>query len=228
MRRHHTSPTKQAPNNYPRHSSFLPPTALSKILDLVTSALSAEADAVHADLEADEQETVQHHKQLLELFGFLLQWTISAVEAKAAEKPASTSGVGRGRKGAKPKSKDGIWDSSTQLTTAMDVMGKVLKLKLARIFVTTSERDTFISLFTRPVYLILESEARVKSTTIRMHTFKVLCIAVKHHGHAFGAYSPFIFFSPVSRLFHLAFRHFVKLILHCRRANLHHPEPVVL
>lgn len=70
----------------------------------------------------------------------------------------------------------------------MDVMSKVLKLKLARIFVTTSERDTFVSLFTRPVYLILESEARVKNNTIRMHTFKVLCIAVKHHGHAFGPY----------------------------------------
>lgn len=175
-----------------RHASFLPPTALSKILDLVTSGLSAEADAVHADLEADEQETIQHHKQLLELFGFLLQWTISAVEAKAAEKPASTSGVAKGRKGTKPKSgvgKDGSWDSSAQLNTAMEIMSKVLKLKLSRIFVTTSERDTFVSLFTRPVYLILESEARVKSTVIRMHTFKVLCIAVKHHGHAFGTFS---------------------------------------
>ena len=68
-------------------------------------------------------------------------------------------------------------------------MCKVLKLKLARIFVTTSERDTFVSLFTRPVYLVLESEQRVKSTAIRMHAFKVLCIAVKHHGHAFGRQS---------------------------------------
>ncbi|KAH7064602.1 armadillo-type protein [Macrophomina phaseolina] len=178
-----------------KHAPFLPPTTLSKIFDLVISGLSAEADAVHADLEADEQDTIQHHKQLLELFGFLLQWTISAIEAKAAEKPASTSGVGRGRKGEKAKSgvsKDGHWDSSAQLNTAMDVMSKVLKLKLARIFVTTSERDTFVGLFTRPVYLVLESEARIKNTAIRMHTFKVLCIAVKHHGHAFGAQTSII------------------------------------
>jgi condensin complex subunit 1 len=33
----------------------------------------------------------------------------------------------------------------------------------------------------------LESEQRVKNTSIRMHTFKVLCIAVKHHGHGYGA-----------------------------------------
>jgi condensin complex subunit 1 len=65
-------------------------------------------------------------------------------------------------------------------------MCKVLKLKLSKIFLTTSERDTFIGLLTRPVYLILESEQRVKSTPIRMHSFKVLCIAVKHHGHGYG------------------------------------------
>ncbi|KAF2457530.1 condensin [Lineolata rhizophorae] len=180
-----------------KYTSFLPPAALSKILDLVVSGLSAESDAAHADLEADEQDAVQHHKQLLEMFGFLLQWTVAAVETKAAEKPASTTG-GRGRGGGRGGKKgaaggrDTTWDSLAQLQTALDVMSKVLKLKLARIFLTTSERDTFVSLFTRPAYLVLESETRVKSTSIRMHVFKVLCIAVKHHGHAFGAQTSII------------------------------------
>jgi condensin complex subunit 1 len=74
----------------------------------------------------------------------------------------------------------------TRLQTALDTMCKVLKLKLSKIFLTTSERDTFISLLTRPVYMTLESEQRVKNTAIRMHAFKVLCIAVKHHGHGYG------------------------------------------
>ncbi|KAF2478136.1 uncharacterized protein BDR25DRAFT_250737 [Lindgomyces ingoldianus] len=172
-----------------RTSSQIPPTTLSKILDLLVSALSTQADIVHSDLEADEQETIQHHKQLLEIYGFLLQWTLSAVETRAMEKSASAPARGRG-KGAKAKSganKDGNWDASRQLETALDIMSKVLKLKLARIFVTTSERDTFISLFTKPVYHVLENEARVKNTAIRMHCFRVLCIAIKHHGHAFGA-----------------------------------------
>lgn len=175
-----------------RNSSLLPAAALGKVLDLVVSGLSAEANTVNADIEADEQESIQHHKQLLEMYGFLLYWAISAVEAKAAEKPASsTTGRGRGGRGAKPKagSKDDSWDSSAQLTTAMENMCRVMKLKISRIFVTTSERDAFIGLFTRPVYLILENEARVKSATIRKHAFKVLCIAVKHHGHAFGTFS---------------------------------------
>ena len=178
-----------------RSSSVLPTHALSKIFDLIVSGLSAEADIIHNDLETDEQDIISHHKHLLEVFGFLLQWTIAAVETKAAEK-SSSAPAARGRKGTKAKTatKDGAWDSSAQLQTALDIMCKVLKLKLSKIFLTTSERDTFISLFTRPVYMVLESEQRVKSTAIRMHAFKVLCIAVKHHGHGYGKIGPYLEF----------------------------------
>lgn len=172
-----------------RSSSLLPPAVLSKILDLLVSGLSSEAEIVHNELEADEQETVQNHKQLLEIYGFLLQWTISAIETKAAEKSVTTAGRGRASgKGAKSKSvaKDGSWDPSVQIQAALDTMCKVLKVKLTRVFSTTSERDTFVGLLTRSVYLLLESESRVKNTTIRMHMYKVLCIAVKHQGHSFG------------------------------------------
>jgi len=174
-----------------RYTSFLSAHALSKIFDLITSGLATEADVIHHDLESDEQELIAHHKQLLEIYGFLLQWTIAAVETKAAEKSSTTVPARRG----KPKSKkdaatnkDGSWDSSAQLETALNTMCKVLRLKLGKIFLTTSERDTFIGLLTRPVYMILESEQRVKNTSIRMHTFKVLCIAVKHHGHGYGRF----------------------------------------
>ena len=97
-------------------------------------------------------------------------------------------------------------------------MCKVLKLKLGKIFLTTSERDTFISLLTRPVYLILESEQRVKNTPIRMHAFKVLCIAVKHHGHGYGMLGAPDFVARGGMLtLHLG-----------SRANIYCPEPDVL
>ncbi|KAJ4991414.1 condensin complex subunit 1 [Stagonosporopsis vannaccii] len=173
-----------------KSSSHIPPTALGKILDLLVSALSTQADIVHADLEAEEQDAIPHHKNILEMYAFLLRWTISAVETRALEKSTSAP-VARGRgKTAKSKtgsSKDGAWDAAAQLETALDRVSKVLKLKLSRVFVTTSERDTFISLFTKPVYHILENEARVKNNAIRNHCFRVLCIAVKHHGHAYTA-----------------------------------------
>lgn len=175
---------------YFRNSSHIPPKALGKILDLLVSALSTQADIVQADLEAEEQDAIPHHKNILEMYAFLLRWTISAVETRALEKSASAPAA-RGRaKTGKTKaasSKDGTWDAAAQLETALDRVSKVLKLKLGRVFVTTSERDTFIGLFTKPVYHILENEARVKNNAIRNHCFRVLCIAVKHHGHAYTA-----------------------------------------
>ncbi|SPO05520.1 probable YCS4 - subunit of condensin protein complex [Cephalotrichum gorgonifer] len=173
-----------------KYTSYLPVHALSKIFDLVMSGLAAESDGIHQEHESqDEQDSVAHHKQLLEIYGFLLQWTIAAVETKAAEKSSATVPVARGRSKAKAKgtTKDGSWDSSSQLQAALEIMCRVMKLKLSKIFVTTSERDTFIGLLTRPVYMILESEQRVKNTPIRMHAFKVLCVAVKHHGHGYAA-----------------------------------------
>ncbi|KAI8624151.1 armadillo-type protein [Xylariaceae sp. FL1651] len=176
-----------------RYTQFLPTHALSKIFDLVMSGLAAEADTINNDLEnPDEQEVIAHHKTLLEIYGFLMQWTMACVETKAAEKSSAAPmsrarGKGAKSKAAASKEKDDHWDSAAQLQSALDVMSKVMKLKLGRIFLTTSERDTFVGLLTRPVYMVLESEQRVKNTAIRMHAFKVLCIAVKHHGHGYAA-----------------------------------------
>ncbi|CAH0055391.1 unnamed protein product [Clonostachys solani] len=170
-----------------KFAAFLPTHALSKVFDLIMSGMSAEVDAANSDMESpDDEGTLPHHKKLLEIFGFLLQWTIAAVEAKAAEK-SSTAPAARGRGKAKKGTKDDTWDSTAQLQSALDIMCKVLKLKLTSIFLTTSERDTFVGLLTRPVYMVLESEQRAKSIPIRMHCFKVLCIAVKHHGHGYAA-----------------------------------------
>lgn len=180
-----------------RSASLLPTHSLSKIFDLIVSGLSSEADTLQNELEVDEQDTILQHRQLLEMYAFLLQWSISVVEVKAAEKPvaaASAKGRGTGKNArSKANTKEGSWDSTIQIQSALDTMCKVLKLKLAKIFTTTSERDTFVGLFTRSVYLILENEQRIKTTTLRMHVFKVLCIAVKHHGHSFGIHESYFY-----------------------------------
>lgn len=173
-----------------RSVSHLPIHSLSKIFDLIISGLSAEADIINNDLETEEQDAMRNQKQVLEMYAFLLQWSISVVEVKAAEKPTGANpikgrGAGKSSK-AKAGAKGEAWDSTAQLQTALDTMCKVLRLKLGKTFLTTSERDTFVGLFTRSVYLILENEQHIKHTALRMHAFKVLCVAVKHHGQAYG------------------------------------------
>ncbi|KAF4552437.1 Condensin complex subunit 1-like protein [Elsinoe fawcettii] len=172
-----------------KHSSSIPATSLSKILDLIVSGMLTEADVVHNDIESGEQDAASQQKRVLEMYGFLLQWALAAIDAKSAQEKSTAPVARKGLKGTKSKAnlKDATWDPSSQIQAAFEAMVKVMRLKLSRIFVATSERDTFISLFTRPVYLLLENEARVKNTAIRMHSFRVLCIAVKHHGHAAGA-----------------------------------------
>ena len=62
-----------------RNSSVLPAAAISAILDLLVSGLSVECETVHQDIETDEQDVLHHHKRLLEMYAFLLQWAIAAV-----------------------------------------------------------------------------------------------------------------------------------------------------
>ena len=71
-----------------RQASFIPSISLSKLLELIISGLGAEAETVHHEEQDGEAETA-HHKQVLETFAFLLQWCISAIETKSAEKPAA-------------------------------------------------------------------------------------------------------------------------------------------
>jgi len=148
----------------------------------------AEADVINQDLEAEEQDAAQAQKKILELYAFILQWTLSCLDSKSHQDKSSAPVIRKGVKNVKSKTnlKEISWDATAQIQSALEAMVKVMRLKLSRLLVATSERDTFINLFTRPVYLLLENEARVKNTAIRMHCFRVLCVAIKHHGHAAG------------------------------------------
>ncbi|KAF3912955.1 hypothetical protein ABW21_db0205302 [Orbilia brochopaga] len=168
----------------------IPSICASKVLDLISSGLAAETTLLHAELESDDPDNLETHKELLEAYGFLLQWCITANESRLEDRGNSTASGNRGARGAKSRSAKGgasTWDSSAQLLAALEVMAKVMKLKLSKVYLTTSERNAVVGLFTKPVYLILENEQRLKNIPMKMHCFKILCLAIKHHGHAFGA-----------------------------------------
>jgi condensin complex subunit 1 len=46
---------------------------------------------------------------------------------------------------------------------------------------------SLISCVTRPAYHITESEQYMKSQPIKLGVYKVICLAVKHHGHTLAA-----------------------------------------
>ncbi|KAK9448004.1 armadillo-type protein [Limtongia smithiae] len=172
------------------HYPQLSPAIQAGLTDLIISSLSAQADVTSGAIEADEHELFSQQKRLLEVYSFLAQWAIAAAEHSRQ----STVYQQSRSKGKNPNSEAAQSNRAVAecLVAALQTICKVQKLKLTKLFMTTSERDLFISLFTRPAYLILEDETNIKNATLKMHVFKSICLAIKYHGHAFGAQTTLI------------------------------------
>lgn len=95
-------------------------------------------------------------------------------------------------------------------------MYRVLKIRTDRVWTTSVEREAFVEYvlyplcglvwpiskliepgllrpgarrrcFTKSVWQISETESRLKNQEIKTGIYRVICVAVKSHGHAFGA-----------------------------------------
>jgi len=108
-----------------------------------------------------------------------------------------------GGRASAPK-KNESWTWVDQIAPTLALISRVLRLKTHKIWSTTIERDTFITCvihpcyqdvrllnqtrcITRPAYHITENEQYMKSQNIRLGVYKVICLAVKHHGHVLAA-----------------------------------------
>ncbi|KAJ7178708.1 non-SMC mitotic condensation complex subunit 1-domain-containing protein [Mycena crocata] len=182
-----------------KYSDAVPGATMSKLLDSLSSGLQAELDATIRDLE-DAPQVYLTHKVPLEMYAFLLQWFVSAAEkvkqtdgdtpgtpAPKARKArgGKTAAAGRTARGANSKKTEWTW--SDQIPATLNLISKVLRLSTQRIWTTTAEKDTFISCLTKPAYHVTESETYMKSQDIKLSVYKVICLAVKHHGHIITA-----------------------------------------
>nr|ODN98900.1 condensin complex subunit 1 [Cryptococcus depauperatus CBS 7855] len=168
---------------------------LSKLLDVIVSSLTHHSSAVMAVInnqtfgsEAD-MEAPMIHKQPLEIWAFLLQWFINAAErgaGRSADEPKAVTGRGKKKTGksAPPSSSFVFVD---HLPSVLGAMHKALRISTSRIWCTTSEREAFISCFVKPAYQLAETEAYLRASETRLGIYKVICLAVKFHQHAFGA-----------------------------------------
>ncbi|KAJ7183082.1 non-SMC mitotic condensation complex subunit 1 [Mycena filopes] len=180
-----------------KYSDAVPGPTMSKLLDSLTSGLQAELDATVRDLE-DAPQVYLAHKGPLEMYAFLLQWFVTAAEkvkqtdgdvpatpAPKARKPRGGKAATTGRARATTKKTEWTWID--QIPATLNLISKVLRLSTQRIWTTSAEKDTFINCLTRPAYHVTESEVYMKSQDIKLSVYKVICLAVKHHGHALTA-----------------------------------------
>ncbi|KAN0127117.1 non-SMC mitotic condensation complex subunit 1 domain containing protein [Lactarius tabidus] len=172
----------------------VPGILMSKLLDVITSGFAAEVDAAAQDIDHEDQQTCAAHKVPIEMYAFLLNWSARSAEkvntpredAPAAAAPAK-SRRGRGGKAAQPraaaKNRAPEWSWKDQIVPMLTLISKVLKLKTSKIWTVSGERETFIGCLTAPAYHITENEQYMKSQPIKLGVYKVICLAVKHHGH---------------------------------------------
>lgn len=178
-----------------KHADVVPGPCMSKLLDSIASGFSTEIDAAVRDSKEEDQQAVMSHKTPLEMYAFLLNWFAAAAdkvkspgEGEATPQPKSRRGRG-GRTAASraPTKKVEEWTWIDQIPATLDLFTKAMKLKTHRIWMTTPERDAFITCLTRPAYHIAENEQYMKVHNVKVNIYKVICVAVKHHGHALAA-----------------------------------------
>ena len=144
---------------------------MTKLMDVIVSGLSSQADALASELESPDAEGLDSFRKPLEMYSFLLFWIISSAETVGSQKPTTSKETTRGRQSkakqaAAAKDQTINWDHTPQLQTAFDVMCKILKLKLAKIWTLTSEKDTFVRYSIR---VTIESNAIV--CILDLHTW---------------------------------------------------------
>ncbi|KAF8935517.1 armadillo-type protein [Dissophora ornata] len=177
-----------------KHFNTLKKTTATKVWDIVLSGFNAEVASTAQDLEINDQDVYMQHREPLEMYGFLIFWIINITEQKATSRAASTektakSTRGKGARASKDNNEadeqSSTWTSEKQ--KAMDSMSKCLELQLSKIWTATHEKETFISLFFKPAYQILENKENIKNSALKQRVYKVLCICIKRHNHEFGA-----------------------------------------
>jgi condensin complex subunit 1 len=155
-----------------------------QVTHLVTSGLHNVSDLTHSIIDSGETDQFNTQKQYLEVYAYLTHVLI--VYFGLEQIPTSNT---NGTKKVNSQSLEIFKNNCSQLEVILDAVCIPLKLHLNKLFVTTPERDLFIGAFTRPIYLLMENEPRMKVSSIKMYMFKIISMAVKFHGHNSAAQS---------------------------------------
>ncbi|KAG0292153.1 Condensin complex subunit [Linnemannia gamsii] len=178
-----------------KHFNTLKKSTATKVWDIVLSGFNSEIVSTAQDLEGNDQDEYLEHRMPLETYGFLIMWIISLTEQKAtsravqSEKAAGKATRGKGSRAAKAgaDTEEGVITWIAEKQRAMDLMTSVLDLHLSKIWTATHEKETFVSLFYKPAYQLLENKENVKIVALKKRAYRVLCLCIKRHNHEFGA-----------------------------------------
>ncbi|KAF8644919.1 hypothetical protein AX16_008201 [Volvariella volvacea WC 439] len=185
-----------------KYSEALPGNIMSKLLDSITSGFQSEFEATMRDIDSGDQDSYTARRIVLEMYAFLLQWfSMAAEKTRSTDEEGAASvapvaqrgkrgrgGRGGGRGGSRAAASAArrveTWTWIDQIPSTLLLISKVLRIQSQRLWTTTPERDAFIGCLVKPAYHITENEQYMKVPDIKLGVYKVICLAVKHHGHS--------------------------------------------
>lgn len=165
--------------------AILSASEITKLSDLISAALVGRVMRI-AQEGAEDLDQNSRERIVIEVYAFHLFVILKAVLSGGVAAATDDSAAAR-PKSKKSKEVSGGLNVPEVLVGGFDAMTKVMGLRAAKMWPTTSERAALVSLFTKPAYLVIENETLLKRQDIKMRVFKVISVAVKHHGQAFSA-----------------------------------------
>ncbi|QHS74988.1 condensin subunit YCS4 [Saccharomyces paradoxus] len=169
----------------------LKPKLQTQLSYLISSSLSNLSKDIKANLSSNVNfteisELIPQWKRYLEEYGYLIQVLLTFLQDELHKVSSQSTNLNRSVKNGKNDSANVelFKRDCNQMENLLESIIKVLEINLSKIFQTTPEKDLFIGLFTRPLFVLLEIEPLAKVSSIKMFIQRILAMCVKNHGQS--------------------------------------------
>ncbi|EJS42544.1 ycs4p [Saccharomyces arboricola H-6] len=158
---------------------------------LISSSLSNLSKDINGNLSSNNNfteisELIPQWKRHLEEYGYFIQVLLTFLQDELHKVTSQSTNLNRSTKNGKNDSAnvEVFRRDCNQLENLLESISKLLEINISKIFQTTPEKDLFIGLFTRPLFVILEIEPVIKVSSIKNFIQKILAMCVKNHGQS--------------------------------------------
>lgn len=121
-------------------------------------------------------------KAHLEEYGYLVHVLLTFLQDNVAT--AASQSTSTGRRQVADTTLELFKRSCNQIEQLLEGILRIFEINLARVFQTTPERDLFVGLFTRPIFILIETEQVLKVPSIKLFIMRIIAMSVKNHGQS--------------------------------------------
>lgn len=169
----------------------LTPKLQTQLSYLISSSLSNLSKDIKANLSSNVNFTeigglIPQWKRHLEEYGYLIQVLLTFLQDELHKVSSQSTNLNRSARNSKNDSANVelFKKDCNQMENLLESITKLLEINLSKIFQTTPEKDLFIGLFTRPLFVLLEIEPVTKVSSLKMFIQRILAMCVKNHGQS--------------------------------------------